>query len=132
MAGATMLLIITAASTDTAAQTTPAPAGRAGSQTQDYAQLRARYEKAAAAGDAKAMYNLGLLYRDGLGVAQDYAQARHWFEKSVAASNAKAMERETDLLSRRGVTPEEMKAGRSGNASEPLVWDPDWPLRKSE
>lgn len=127
-----MLLITGTASTDTVAQTAPAPAARAAGQTQNYVQLRAQYEKAAAAGDAKAMYNLGLVYRDGLGVAQDYAQARRWFEKSVAAANAKAREREADLLSRRGVATEKMEAGGSGDAAETPVWSPDWPLRKSE
>jgi len=127
-----MLLITAIASTDTAAQTTPAPAARATAQTHNYAQLRAHYEKAATAGDAKAMYNLGLLYRDGLGVPQDYAQAGRWFAKSVAAANAKAREREADLLSRRGVATEKMEAGGSGDAAETPVWSPDWPLRKSE
>lgn len=132
MAGTAMLLITGTASTDTVAQTTPAPAARAAGQTQDYVQLRAQYEKTAAAGDAKAMYNLGLLYRDGLGVAQDYAQAGRWFAKSVAAANAKAREREADLLKRRGPTPERLEAGGSGDAAETPVWVPDWPLRGAE
>jgi len=35
--------------------------------------------KAAAAGNTDAMYNLGVLYRDGKGVAQDYDKAREWY-----------------------------------------------------
>ena len=29
------------------------------------------------------MHSLGLLYRDGYGVAQDYAKAREWYEKAA-------------------------------------------------
>jgi hypothetical protein len=47
-------------------------------------------QKAADAGDAVAMNNLGLLYEKGLGVAQDYAQAREWFQKAANAGNAEA------------------------------------------
>ena len=41
---------------------------------QDYTQARQWYEKAAAAGNAQAMYNLGWLYEHGQGVARDNAQ----------------------------------------------------------
>ena len=41
-------------------------------------------------GDARAQHSLGVMYRDGLGVAQDYAQAREWLEKAAAQGNAKA------------------------------------------
>jgi uncharacterized protein len=36
------------------------------------------------------MYNLGLLYGNGLGVAQDYAKAREWFEKGAAKGEVHA------------------------------------------
>ena len=49
------------------------------------------YETAAAKGDASAMFNLGLLYENGQGVAQDYAKAREWYEKAAANDNASAM-----------------------------------------
>ena len=56
--------------------------------TQDYAKAREWYEKAAAAGDAVAMSQLGLLYDNGQGVAQDYAKAREWYEKAAAKGDA--------------------------------------------
>jgi TPR repeat protein len=37
------------------------------------------------------MYNLGVLYHNGQGVAQDYGKAREWFQKGADASNATAM-----------------------------------------
>src|SRR5215831_11281964 len=52
---------------------------------------RVEYEKAAAKGDASAMFNLGVLYHNGQGVAQDYAKAREWYEKAAAKGNASAM-----------------------------------------
>lgn len=57
-------------------------------------------EKAAAAGDANAVYYLGVLYEtDTLGfeVKQDYQQARQWFEKAAAAGNANAMDKLGDV-----------------------------------
>jgi len=37
------------------------------------------------------MFNLGLLYANGDGVAQDYAKAREWYEKAAANDDASAM-----------------------------------------
>ena len=54
------------------------------------------YEKAAAAGNASAMNNLGTLYDGGRGVRQDYAEARRWYEKA-AAGNENARKRLTEL-----------------------------------
>ena len=53
----------------------------------DYAEARKWYEKAAAAGNANAMNNLGDLYFNGNGVPEDYAEARKWYEKAAAAGN---------------------------------------------
>ena len=44
----------------------------------------------AAAGGAEGMFNLGVLYETGQGVAQDYAQARQWYEKAAAQGHAGA------------------------------------------
>src|SRR5262249_55943197 len=52
---------------------------------------RVEYEKAAAKGDASAMFNLGVLYHNGQGVAQDYAKAREWYEKAAAKGDASAI-----------------------------------------
>jgi len=45
---------------------------------------KARYRKPAEQGDAKAQYNLGLLYRDGQGVPQDWAEAYFWLDLAAA------------------------------------------------
>ena len=42
---------------------------------QDYVQAMTWYRKAADAGDAKAMLNIGAMYAVGHGVPQDYADA---------------------------------------------------------
>ena len=67
---------------------------------QDYGQARQWWEKAAAAGDAGAMHNLGWLYENGEGVAQDYGQARQWYEKAAAAGNEFAKKRLQELSKR--------------------------------
>lgn len=36
---------------------------------------------------AVAMNNMGIMYKNGLGVEQDYAKAMEWFEKSVELNN---------------------------------------------
>ena len=54
-------------------------------------QSRQHHEQAANQGDCDAMYELGLMYKTGKGVAQDYTLARHWFEKSAAAGVSRAM-----------------------------------------
>lgn len=41
-------------------------------------------------GDVRAQYNLGILYRDGQGVAQDYRQAVAWFQKAANQELAQA------------------------------------------
>jgi len=56
-----------------------------------------RLAKAADAGDAEAMYNLGLLHANGKGVAQDYGKAREWYQKAADAGNALAMNNLGDL-----------------------------------
>jgi TPR repeat protein len=48
-------------------------------------------EKAADNGDMSAMFNLGLRYADGQGVAQDYAKAREWYERAAAKGDPRAM-----------------------------------------
>jgi TPR repeat protein len=57
----------------------------------DYAKALALYQKAADVGSRDAMNNLGVLYRDALGVAQNYAKARGYFEKAADAGNRDAM-----------------------------------------
>jgi TPR repeat protein len=59
--------------------------------TKDFANALPLLQKAADAGDAEAMYNLGRLYQYGNGVAQDYALTYQWYQKAAAAGNADAM-----------------------------------------
>src|SRR5262249_50768359 len=54
-------------------------------------EARRWYEKAAVAGDSRAMYALGRMYYVGLGGAQDYQQARHWYEQAAVAGHRDAM-----------------------------------------
>ncbi|MBQ4491967.1 MAG: sel1 repeat family protein, partial [Deltaproteobacteria bacterium] len=49
---------------------------------QDYAEARKWWEKAAAQGNAKAQYNLGVMYHEGQGVRQDKQTAKEWFSKA--------------------------------------------------
>jgi hypothetical protein len=61
-----------------------------GPHQDDDTQVREWYQKAAAVGDADAMYHLGIMYENGLGGAQDYAEAREWYQKAVKAGKAEA------------------------------------------
>jgi TPR repeat protein len=49
-----------------------------------------RWIQAAHAGDASAKYNLGLMYKNGWGVAQDEAQCRAWFEAAAQTGHSQA------------------------------------------
>ena len=61
-------------------------------EKKDYAKAVEWYEKAAAAGNASAMINLGVDYERAIGVAQDYGKAREWFQKAIVISgNAYAL-----------------------------------------
>ncbi len=59
------------------------------------------FERAANAGDAGAMVNLGFVYERGNGVPQDLAEARKWYEKAATAGNAYGM-RNLGILYRDG------------------------------
>ena len=41
-------------------------------------------------GDAKAQFNLGVMYGDGLGVKQDYFEEVNWYRKAAEQGHAKA------------------------------------------
>ena len=58
--------------------------------SQDYAEAKKWYEKAANQGNLYAQYNLGVCYYNGLGVSQDYAEAKKWFEKAANQGNPDA------------------------------------------
>ena len=49
------------------------------------------FRNSAARRNDQAMFNVGVMYRDGQGVPVDYAEAKAWFQKSADAENDKAM-----------------------------------------
>jgi TPR repeat protein len=61
--------------------------------SQDYTEAMKWYRKAADAGNASAMRNIGWLYHNGLGVSQDYTEAMKWFRKADDAGNIFADQR---------------------------------------
>jgi TPR repeat protein len=62
-----------------------------GSMPRDLQQARQYFERAAAAGYARAQANLATLYKTGQGVPQDYEQAWRLYEKAAAAGETIAM-----------------------------------------
>jgi hypothetical protein len=66
-------------------------AGRVATARKDYAEARRLYEKAAAAGYAMAMNNIGGTYEGGQGGPVNYAEAARWYAKAVAAGEPIAM-----------------------------------------
>ena len=49
------------------------------------------FQAVAYLGNPTAMANLGVFYRDGLGVPQDYVKAREWLEKAAKKGDVGAM-----------------------------------------
>jgi TPR repeat protein len=69
------------------------------------------FKAGASHGDATSMVNLGISYRNGLGVAQDYTQARKWFEKAADTGDGDAMADVAVLYHQgQGVTRDDAKA----------------------
>jgi hypothetical protein len=54
-------------------------------------EARDSLEKAAAVGDANAMFKLSAKYMAGAGIAQNLIEGRRWLEKAAAAGNVDAM-----------------------------------------
>ncbi len=72
------------------AQTIPNnPATQQKASTQESADVN-KLHHAAEQGDAKAQYNLGVIYSSGQGVPQDYAQAVAWYRKAAEQGLAPA------------------------------------------
>ena len=59
-------------------------------QRGDYATALREWRPLAEQGNADAQYNLGVMYREGLGVSQDYAEALKWNRKAVEQGDALA------------------------------------------
>jgi tetratricopeptide (TPR) repeat protein len=66
-------------------------AGRVAHARKDYVEARRLFEKAAAAGYAMAMNNIGGLYEGGDGVPQNYDESARWYAKAAAAGEPIAM-----------------------------------------
>jgi tetratricopeptide (TPR) repeat protein len=66
-------------------------AGRVATARKDYAEARRLYDRAAAAGYAMALNNIGGMYEGGQGVPVNYAEAARWYGKAVDAGEPIAM-----------------------------------------
>lgn len=66
-------------------------AGRVATARKDFAEARRLYQKAADAGYAMAMNNIGALYEEGSGVPRNYDESARWYAKAVAAGEPIAM-----------------------------------------
>jgi TPR repeat protein len=80
--------------------------------------------KAAEQGNARAQFNLGLMYATGQGVPQDYVEAARWFRKAAGQGNASAQYNLGVMYYGRGVPQNYAEAARwyrkaadQGNAS---------------
>jgi TPR repeat protein len=56
----------------------------------DYAPALREWGILAEQGNAKAQFNLGVMYAKGLGVSQDYKEAAKWFRKSAEQGHENA------------------------------------------
>ncbi len=57
-------------------------------QRGDYATALTEFRPLAQQGDARAQYNLGVIYSKGQGVPQDYAEALHWYRQAAEQGDA--------------------------------------------
>ena len=56
----------------------------------DYATAFLNWEPLAKRGDAKAQFELGIMYQNGEGMPQDYNKATYWYQKAAEKGNAGA------------------------------------------
>ncbi|WP_323660234.1 tetratricopeptide repeat protein [Aliarcobacter butzleri] len=56
----------------------------------DYKTALQIFEELSYKNNAKAKYNLGVMYENGYGVKQDYLKAKEWYEKAAAQNYASA------------------------------------------
>ena len=59
-------------------------------ESTDLDQAMTWFQKSADAGNAKAMYYIGVLYHDGKGVPKDAVKALDWFTKAAKLGDADA------------------------------------------
>jgi hypothetical protein len=82
----------TAPTASASAASTESQRGSEAVNRKDYASALSWFQKGADHGSPIAQFNIGWMYRDGLGVQQDYAQALRWFQKAAAQGNAPAQD----------------------------------------
>lgn len=63
----------------------------------NFPEMLSWFEKAAGQGDGQAMRNLGVCYRDAVGVTANTSQAMTWFRKAVDAGGAGAGDAALDI-----------------------------------
>lgn len=86
--GALFLCIFLGVGTPAMAQTYEE--GREAQKRDDFAQAFAIFRPLAERGDARAQFNLGVLYDEGEGVAPDAAQAAYWYRKAAEQGHREA------------------------------------------
>jgi uncharacterized protein len=89
----------------------PLEDGIAAYQKGNYAAAMSYWRPLADQGNARAQFNLGLLYGHGQGVPQDYAQAIAWYRKAADQGDAFAQENLGSMYANgRGVTQDYVQA----------------------
>jgi localization factor PodJL len=88
--------------------------GGTGGVKKDTAEARRWYERAAQAGDAKAMHNLALFYFEGVGGEKNLATAATWFRRAADRGLQDSQYNLARLY--------EMGAGVAQNAAEAYKW----------
>jgi len=91
----------------------------------DFSTARDSFLKAAAAGNAEAMRNLGLLYQNGQGVAQDLSEAMKWYGKAADAGNMVAMYNIGRLYQAGMGVPQDLTEAKKWYSKSALMGFPD-------
>ena len=91
--------------------------GTAAYHHKDYQTALKLWQPLAEQGDVKAQYNLGVMYKKGLGVTKDYAQAHMWFHLAAIRGDANAI-KPLDRLSKLMTPAQIAKAQKLANEWE--------------
>ena len=78
--------------------------------SQDYSEALKWYRKAAEQGDARALFNLGLMYYNGQGVPPDYVMAYMWYNLAAAQGDEGAITLRSVLEKK--MTPEQIAVAK--------------------
>ena len=80
--------VLAAAGLDAQTRDQDCQRGVAAWQAGDHTGAYRAWHALAEAGDAESQHNLGVMYRDGIGVGIDPARAVHWFRQGAAQGDA--------------------------------------------